>query len=127
MATGLTGVMAKVAEQLGPELYMACTSNDIAQVQVLTSNNNSTNWSAVVIAAASERAGDVASYCFRDPSRATGIKDSTLSWIMGYEALDPSYRFLVESNLIDVNHVLERTGSVLGVISCRSKDKRHGK
>jgi hypothetical protein len=120
--------MTIVAEQLGPELYMACTQNNVAQVQALTSNANSTAWSmaSAAIVAASEDAEDVVSYCFRDPNR-PAIKDCALRWIMAYEALDPAYRLLVERNFVDVNHVLEMTGTVLGVIAGRSKDKRHGK
>ena len=126
MATDLQSLMARFTEMLGPKLYMACTRNYIAEVELLTSNSNSTNWSAAAVVAAFEKAGDVVSYCFRDRN-GPSIKDSALWYFVEYDALDPAYHFLVESNFIDVNYEMERTGSVLGVIAGgTTATKRHG-
>ena len=118
--------MANVAEQLGSKLYMACISNNVAQVRVLIFRNSSTNWSGAAIAAASEGAADVVSYCFRDPGTRNSINDSVLRWVIAYDALDAAYRFLDESGLVDANHVMEWTGTVLGVLAGESQNKRHG-
>jgi hypothetical protein len=115
-------IAGRIANQLGPELYTACVRNDVAEVEALTSTTTP-NWSAAVIAAATGEATDVAAYCLRD-KRKTGIKDSALRWVLEDESLDPAYRFLVESNFIDVNHDIDRQGSLLGVIA-GGKDKRH--
>lgn len=51
--------------------------------------------------------------------------DDVILWILQDEILDPAYRFLVETNFLDVNHEIERTGSILGILSGRSHKKRY--
>jgi hypothetical protein len=120
---GIPFKMTRIAEQLGPELYVACSQNDVIRVEALTSTNP-TNWSAAVIAAASNEAGAVVTYCLRARS-CNGVLDAALRCILEDEELDPAYRFLDEANFVNVNHCIEGTGSMLGVLAGESNNKRH--
>lgn len=103
---------------LSDELYNACAQNDLARVNTLTSDPGFTSWPAAAVAAASNGATDVAAFCVRDAHAAKGpsILDRTLLYIRAREDTDQAYRFLVESSLVDVNYIVDRTGPLLGLI-----------
>lgn len=123
MAGSLT-IAQRLLDQLGPDLYSACTQNDVGRVENLTSNMQSPNWSAAVVTAASNQAADVVAFCLRGEGQFSGTKDDTLWWVLADESLDPAYHFLVDSNFLDVNHGIDRTGTILGVLAGDS-GKRH--
>lgn len=117
-------MLQMLIDRLGSDLYTACIQNNVAQVKAMVANQESTDWAAAVVAAASREANDVVAYCLSDQSSGRIIYDA-LWWIIYDEALDPAYRFMVECKFVDVNYEIDRTGSVLGVLAGNSKQKRH--
>ena len=115
--------MTRIAEQLGPELYTACLQNNVIRVEALTATNP-TNWSAAVIAAASNQAREVVTYCLRARS-CNGVLDAALRCILEDAELDSAYRFLDEAGFVNVNHVIEGTGSMLGILAAERINRRH--
>ena len=117
------GVPARLSDMLGPELYAACRQNDVAQVKILTtpgigSSNwleEASKWSAAILAAASEHGTEVAEFCLTNARDRFSTLDGIGTWVLGWEALEPAYRFLVDSNLVDPEHRLDRTGQLLGL------------
>ena len=120
-----SNIMQRIANQLGPDLCSACIQNDVGQIEAAKSRSASIDWSTAVLAAASAQATDVLTYCLQDETK-SGIMDAALWTIVSDEDLDPAYRFLVESNFVDVDReVYHMTGSMLGVIAGKSRQKRH--
>jgi hypothetical protein len=72
-----SGIMVMIAEQLGPQLYAACSQNNISQVQMFTSSMNTEQWSAAVLATASAKATDVTAYCMDNVAK-MGLTDTVL-------------------------------------------------
>lgn len=118
-------IRTRLAGQLGPSLYDACIHNDLEVVQLLTTEFTSQKYAAVLVTAALGEAKEVAAYCLRDRPTRNGVTDHALWWILDDNELDVAYIWLVESGFVNVNHGIDRTGSMLGILAGESKDKRY--
>jgi hypothetical protein len=101
--------MARFWDRLGPDLYTACRQNNVADVKILASAGMDTsdlweglsNWSAAILTAASVHGREVAEFCLENARHHVGTLDSIGWCVLGNEELEPAYRFLVDSNLMD--------------------------
>ena len=86
-----SNAMVRIADLLGPRLYTACLQNNVAQVGILTSAGLDTNqWSAAILAAASEKAMDVTSYCVQHVRNRLDTTDKIL-WRCVYPSLEAPF------------------------------------
>ena len=109
-------IMARLSDWLGPELYTACRENNVSKVESLTSPGvESSKWSAAILTAASEQGTAVAEFCLKNNRNQLNLFDSIGKRVLGNEALEPAYRFLVDSNLMDPEHRIEWMGQLLGL------------
>ena len=114
-------IIANMAESLGPELYAACKQNDVAQVQALTTNLDASKWSNAVLTAASEKSIDVVRYGMENTPSPLRTTNEILFLVLYHPALEPAYRFLVESKLVKTEHYHDTYGHLLGAaaLACR--------
>ena len=102
-----------VARRIGVELYTACESNDVPQVQALTSSSSPPiRWTEVLAAAAIEGSTDVAAFCL---AKGAKVNDYVLRQIACSDNSEPVYRYLVNTKAADVNHYIDRFGDMLGI------------
>ena len=124
--TNVLNITRMIDENLGHELYTACQHNDIAQVAALTSQPMGVaKWADAILAAASEKALEVASYCMRSSGDWISTTDRILVLVLYYESLEQAYRFLVESNLVNPEHRIDRYGQLLGAAVGLRTYRRH--
>jgi hypothetical protein len=111
--------MSTLSQLLGPDLYDACIQNNVVRVQALTSRDSLTDmlteWAYVLLAAASARSKDVATYSITQ-GNTLSMADKALPWIAHTPGTDHMYHFLLESKFVDVNHVVDRTGTLLAML-----------
>ena len=112
-------VKPRILPKLDPQLYAACTRNDVAAVEQISSRAISTDWGSLLLVAVFENAIDVAMYSWKQKHR-LDISDEMLSMVVRVMDVFPVYRFLIESGLVDANYEIERKGTVLGIAAGRA-------
>lgn len=109
-------IIDPIYKALGPALFVACQEDNVPQVESITSNNKTSDWTHVLVAAGREGATNVAAYAMARGGMATG---SALEAIVTSSGSEPVYRQLIETKTVDVNYVFELYGEMLGY--CASK------
>lgn len=105
-------MMPTLAEELGSELYAASKENNVPQVKALAGKCSPRHWSKILAAAAFEGAIDVAACCMEQGATV----DDRVHWnVINNSRAEPVYRFLVESKAVDINFIVDRWGTMLGI------------
>lgn len=105
--------------RLDPELHDAAQKDDLARVKALTSQASRATWHQILCEAADTGATKVMSYALE---RGAWVDDVLLHWILNSPDSEPGYRHLIDLGALDVNHYIDRCGSVLGMVS---RSRRH--
>lgn len=110
------------SEPLSPALQAACDSNNVAEVQALTTDLTRGQWASVLASATDAGSVEVASYCLEQGASIGHNTRYSAAWNPKSE---PVYRFMIESGATDVtypNVFIDRAGDILGLAA---DDGRH--
>lgn len=92
----------------------AVQKDDVPRVQSLVTQASRGTWHQILCEAAGAGATNVMSHALE---RGAWVDDVLLHWVLASPESEPSYRYLIDSVSLDVNHYIDRCGSVLGMVS----------